>query len=161
MMLVLFALWMLLEGQWTWEIVITGIVLSGLIYLFCWKFLDYSPRREWMLVRRLPRALAYLAWLVGQIFLSGFATMRCVWSRREISPRLISFRTRLKTETGKVLLAQSITLTPGTFTADQRDDRFLIHALTGDFARGLEEAEMEKRILRLEGASPGAGKKPR
>ena len=40
MVLALFGLWMLLEGRWTVEIVVTGIVLSALIWLFCWKFLD-------------------------------------------------------------------------------------------------------------------------
>ena len=75
MALALFGLWMLLEGRWTVETVLTGIVLSTLVYLFCWKFLDYSPRREWEFIRRLPRAVGYLAWLIGQIFIAGFRTM--------------------------------------------------------------------------------------
>ena len=49
-----------------------------------------------------------------------------------------------------MILGNSITMTPGTITVDVRDDLFLVHCLDEDFARGLEDSEMEKRILRLE-----------
>ena len=150
MALALFALWMLLEGRWTLEIVLTGIVLSALIYLFCWKFLDYSPRREWAVIRRIPRAVAYLFWLIGQIFVAGFITMSRIWSGREVKPHLVSFRTALRSDAAKVLLSQSITLTPGTLTVDQQDGRFLVHALDDAFTEGLQDSEMEKRIAKLE-----------
>ena len=150
MALALFALWMLLEGRWTVEIVLTGIVLSTLIYLFCWKFLDYSPRREWAVIRRIPRAVGYLFWLIGQIFVSGFMTISRIWSGREVRPHLVSFRTALRSDAAKVLLSQSITLTPGTLTVDQRDGRFLVHALDDAFTEGLRDSEMEKRIAKLE-----------
>ena len=155
MALVLFAIWLLLEGQWTAEIALTGIAVSALVWVFCWKFLDYSPRREWEVVRRLPRLAVYFCWLTGRIFAAGFATIRRIWSRREVSPHLAGFSSSLKTETGRVLLAQSITLTPGTLTVRVRDGRFLVHALDDEFAEGLGNSEMEKRILRLE--TPGKG----
>ena len=123
MALALFGLWMLLEGRWTVEIVLTGIVLSTLIYLF---------------------------WLIGQIFIAGFMTMSRIWSGREVTPHLVSFRTGLRTDPGKVLLSQSITLTPGTLTVDQRDGRFLVHALDDAYTEGLQDSEMEKRIRKLE-----------
>lgn len=150
MALALFALWMLLEGRWTVEIVLTGIVLSTLVYLFCWKFLDYSPRREWAVIRRIPRAVGYLFWLIGQIFVSGFMTISRIWSGREVRPHLVSFRSALRTDPGRVLLSQSITLTPGTLTVDQRNGRFLVHALDDAYTEGLQDSEMEKRILELE-----------
>lgn len=150
MALALFGLWMLLEGRWTVETVLTGIVLSVLVYLFCWKFLDYSPRREWAVIRRLPRAVGYLFWLIGQIFVSGFMTISRIWSGREVRPHLVSFRSALRTDPGRVLLSQSITLTPGTLTVDQRDGRFLVHALDDAYTEGLQDSEMEKRILELE-----------
>ena len=150
MALALFALWMLLEGRWTVETVLTGIVLSTLVYLFCWKFLDYSPRREWAVIRRFPRAVGYLFWLIGQIFVSGFMTISRIWSGREVRPHLVSFRSALRTDPGRVLLSQSITLTPGTLTVDQRNGRFLVHALDDAYTEGLQDSEMEKRILELE-----------
>lgn len=150
MALALFGLWMLLEGRWTVETMLTGIVLSTLVYLFCWKFLDYSPRREWAVIRRIPRAVGYLFWLIGQIFVSGFMTISRIWSGREVRPHLVSFRSALRTDPGRVLLSHSITLTPGTLTVDQRNGRFLVHALDDAYTEGLQDSEMEKRILELE-----------
>ena len=64
--------------------------------------------------------------------------------------RLKLRKTRLPRVYWKVLLGNSITLTPGTITVDVREDRFLVHCLDSDFARGLTDSAMEKRILRLE-----------
>ena len=151
MFFVLFAFWLLLNGQWTVEIALVGCAVCGLVYLFMWKFMGYSPKKEWRLVRRLPALAGYVLWLIGQIFSSAAATIRLIWSPRLIAePRLVAFRSRLRTKKGRVLLANSITLTPGTITADQREDRFLVHCLDSDFARGLTDSAMEKRILRLE-----------
>ena len=151
MFVLLFAFWLILNGQWTAEIAVTGLVICGLLYAFLCAFMDYSPRREWALVRRLPRAVAYMAYLVGEVFKSGIATIRLIWSPRlVVQPEITSFHTRLKTGSGKVILGNSITMTPGTITVDVRDDLFLVHCLDEDFAQGLEGSEMEKRIMRLE-----------
>ena len=151
MFFVLFAFWLLLNGRWTAEIALTGAAVCGLVYLFLWKYLGYSPRKEWQAARRLPGLAVYALWLVGQIFASAAATIRLIWSPRLIAePRLVAFRSRLKTRAGRTLLANSITLTPGTITADQTGDRFLVHCLDSDFAEGLADSEMEKRILRIE-----------
>ena len=158
MFFVLFAFWLLLNGRWTLEIGLTGLVLSGLIYLFLWKFMDYSPRREWAMARRLPGLLAYFCFLLGEIFRAAFATIRLIWSPRRVAqPRLTSFRTPLRTRKGKVLLGNSITLTPGTITVDVREDRFLVHCLDSDFAEGLSDSAMQRRIRKLEGGGRSHG----
>ena len=54
MFFVLFAFWLLLNGRWTAEIALTGAAVCGLVYLFLWKYLGYSPRKEWQAARRLP-----------------------------------------------------------------------------------------------------------
>lgn len=157
MFFVLFAFWVLLNGQWTTEIAVVGVVLSALLYLFIWKFLDYSPRKEAQLLLKLPRAIGYFGFLVKEIVSSALATIRLIWSPRLLTePRLTSFQTKLKTEPGKVILANSITMTPGTITVDIRDDRLLVHCLDESFSEGLENSEMEKRILRLEGGGKHA-----
>ncbi len=151
MIAVLFAFWLLLNGRWTFEIGAVGLVLSALIDLFVWRFMGYSARRSLAYLRRLPRAAAYAVWLVGAVICAACATIRLIWSPSLIAePRLASFHTRLRTRTGKVMLANSITLTPGTITVDIRDDAFLVHCLDTDFAGGLENSEMEHRILTVE-----------
>lgn len=152
MFFLLFAFWLLLNGQWTGEIAVVGLVLSGLIYLFSWKFMGYSPRVEARLLRRLPRAVGYGAYLVGEILKSAWATILLVWSPKlETQPQLKGFDSQLKTTAGKVVLANSITMTPGTITVDVRDGHYLVHCLDESFGEGLEGSEMEKRVSRLEG----------
>lgn len=152
MFFLLFGFWVLLNGQWTTEIAVIGVVLSALIGWFAWKFMDYSPRKEWALLMRLPRALAYMAFLISEIVKSCLATIRLIWSPKlETQPQLVSFHTKLKGNYAKVLLANSITITPGTITVDMQGDKLLVHCLDEDFARGLENSAMEKRLARMEG----------
>lgn len=153
MLFLLFAFWIILNGRWTTEIAITGGVISALLYLFICKFMDYSPRKEWSCIRRMPGIVGYFIFLVGEIFVSAWATIRLIWSPKEVvQPELTSFRTKLRTDPGKVVLANSITMTPGTITVDIRDDQMLVHCLDESMAEGLENSEMEKRIIKLEGS---------
>jgi multicomponent Na+:H+ antiporter subunit E len=54
------------------------------------------------------------------------------------------------TAAGKVLYANSITLTPGTITLDVQGSTILVHALTEASAQGVENGEMDRRVSRLE-----------
>ena len=69
---------------------------------------------------------------------------------------MTSFRTRLRTDAGKVVLANSITLTPGTITVDVEDDVFLVHCLDDSFAPEVEQFDMETRVMRVEGGHEDA-----
>ncbi len=152
MYLLLFGFWVLLMGAWTLEIALTGLVVAGLVYAFCCAFMGYSPRKEWAVAKRLGRIIGYFAYLVGEIFKSAFAVIRLIWSPRLVTePKLSSFHTRLRTPAGKVVLANSITMTPGTITVDVRGDKFLIHCLDADFDVGQEGFEMEQRVMKVEG----------
>ncbi len=151
MYLVLFAFWLLLNGRWTVEIAVTGAVVCALLYALMAAFMGYSPRKEWRLLIRLPRIVGYFFYLVGQVVMSAFATIRLIWSPHlVVQPRISSFHTRLRTEAGKVVLANSITMTPGTITVDVEGDKFLIHCLDESFDVGQEGFEMEKRVMAVE-----------
>ena len=157
MFLLLFAFWVLLMGAWTTEIAVVGLVVSGLVYAFSCAFMGYSPKKEWSIAKRLGRIVRYFAYLVGEIFKSAWAVIKLVWSPKLVAePKLTSFRTRLKTDAGKVVLANSITMTPGTITVDIRGDKFLIHCLDAGFDMGQEGFEMEERVMQVEGGSHDA-----
>ncbi|MGN1021210.1 MAG: Na+/H+ antiporter subunit E [Aristaeellaceae bacterium] len=152
MFFILFGLWLLLNGQWTSEIAIVGVVICGLLYAFLCAFMGYSPRREWAIFRRIPRIAGYGVYLVKEVIKAACATIRLIWSPRLVAePEVTSFRTRLRTEAGKVVLANSITMTPGTITVDVRDDLFLIHCLDNTFDVGQSGFAMEDRVMKLEG----------
>ena len=155
MYLLLFGFWVLLNGKWNAEIAIVGAIVCAALYAFMAAFMGYSPRKEWQLVKRIPRIIGYFFYLVKEICISSWETMKLIWSpEKEIEPRVTSFHTRLHTEAGKVVLANSITMTPGTITVDVQDDLFLIHCLDESFDMGAEGFEMENRIARVEGKAP-------
>ncbi len=152
MLLILFALWLLLNGRWTTEIAVTGAVLSAGIYLFSCAFLGFSMKKEWQMARRVPRFISYLFFLLGEIVKAATRTMRLIWRPDlETEPVLKAFPSKLKTRTGKVMLSQSITLTPGTITVDYMGSEFLVHCLDTEFAEGLDGSRMEGRIREMEG----------
>lgn len=157
MFFLLYGFWVLLMGAWTTEIAIVGLVVCGLVYAFSCAFMGYSPRKEWAIAKRMGRILGYFVYLVGEIFKSAWAVIKLIWSPKLVTePKLASFHTRVRTQAGKVVLANSITMTPGTITVDIRGDKFLIHCLDAEFDVGQEGFDMEERVMKVEGGSHDA-----
>jgi len=151
MYLILFGLWLVFNGKWTAEIALLGAVVCAAVYWFTCRFIGLSPKKELAYIRKAPKAFAYLWVLLREIFKANWQVLRLIWSPRlEVEPELHTFRTRLKTDMGKAVLANSITLTPGTITVHVREDLFMVHCLDKDMAEGLENSEFEKRVLELE-----------
>jgi multicomponent Na+:H+ antiporter subunit E len=69
-----------------------------------------------------------------------------------IEPRMMRVRASQRTALGKVIYANSITLTPGTVTVDfdEADSTILVHALTETAHQGLLTGEMDRRVRALE-----------
>ena len=79
-------------------------------------------------VKRLGFLLIYLAVLAWEIAKANLdVAYRVVHPKMPIKPGIVIIRTGLKSDIAKMILANSITLTPGTFTLDVIDDRLLIH----------------------------------
>jgi multicomponent Na+:H+ antiporter subunit E len=66
-----------------------------------------------------------------------------------INPQLIRFKVKIKKDISKVTYANSITLTPGTITADIKGDEFYVHALSQPVADDLLTGEMERRVAHV------------
>ena len=151
MFLILFGLWVVFNGKWTTEIALLGVAVSGLIYAFTCAFIGLSPRKELRYLRNAGRGLAYLWLLLREIFKANWQVLRLIWSPRlEVEPELHTFHTKVKSDFGKAILANSITLTPGTITVHVRDDLFMVHCLDRELADGLEDSEFEQRLEKME-----------
>lgn len=74
--LVLFALWLLLNGRVTLELILIGAAVSGAVWLFYYRTLGYWPQRERVLLRRLPRYAHYTAALAAEIFKANLTVAR-------------------------------------------------------------------------------------
>ena len=98
---------------------------------------------------RVMRSLPYAAWLLGQIVKSNIAVIaRVLGPRQAIDPAMVTVKTKARTELGKALFANSITLTPGTVTVDVDGDELKVHALVRESAAPASFESMDRRAVR-------------
>jgi multicomponent Na+:H+ antiporter subunit E len=77
---------------------------------------------------RFAQLLIYLLWLIGQIIRANLSVIVRVLGGG-IDPAIVRIRTNARTDLGKALFANAITLTPGTVTVDVNGDKVVVHAL--------------------------------
>jgi multicomponent Na+:H+ antiporter subunit E len=72
--------------------------------------------------------VGYLGVFLGELILANLNVLRLVLTPRlDIHPGIVEIRTRLKSPIGRLALANSITLTPGTLVVDIRGDSLFVH----------------------------------
>ena len=76
---------------------------------------------------------------------------RIIDPKLPISPTLITLKPSQRGDLGRVIYANSITLTPGTVTTNLSGDTLEVHALTQEAADSLRKGDMDRRVARLEG----------
>lgn len=151
MFIFLFALWIVLNGRVTVEIVLLGLLFAAAIFAFLCTFLGYSPQKEKKLLVLLPLLLRYLGVLIAEIVRSTFTACRFILkSELTNEPLLCIFRTPLKSEMACAALANSITLTPGTITVSIDDGVFTVHCLDKSMAQGLSDSRFVSLLQRME-----------
>lgn len=95
---------------------------------------------------RVPQMLLYAPWLLVEIVKANIVVIgRVLGPRHAIDPAIVRLRTRARTDLGRALFANSITLTPGTVTVDVQGDRVLVHALVRDKAGVASFEPMDRR----------------
>jgi len=121
------------------------------MYAFVCKFMDYSPKRDWIVFKKTGYILQYIGILIVEIVKANMSVVKLILSSKyEPEPVIIRFKTDLKTKTAKVVLANSITLTPGTITASLEEDEFIVHCLDKAFAEGMDSSIFVKLLKRME-----------
>jgi multicomponent Na+:H+ antiporter subunit E len=96
--------------------------------------------------------LLYIPWLAWEILKANLDVARRIVSTGTltIAPRIIRVKTAQSSDLGRVVYANSITLTPGTISIDVADGEILIHALHAKAAQGVEEGSMNRKCAALE-----------
>ena len=151
MYVLLFCFWLLLNGNVTLEIVLLGLAVTALMALLEYTLFGYTPKTEGMLLRKAPVFCAYIPVLLWEILKAGWAVSKVVLFRRyKVTPTLVTFRTDLKTEFGRFLLANSITLTPGTITVQVKGDRLTVHCLDKSMLDTSDDGVFQRWIRKLE-----------
>ena len=151
-MYVLFLLaWIIFNGNITLEILIFGVVIAAVMLAFMCKFMDYSLKKELNVYKKSIWFFMYVVLLIREIIKANLAIIpKILTIEEEMDPIIVKFRTSLKSDFTKMLLANSITLTPGTITVSLEEDEYTIHCLDTSLAEGLENSEFEKMLKKLD-----------
>ncbi len=148
----LFAFWLALSGHYTPMLIGIGLACSILCVLAAKRVgaLDEEAHPTHLFVP----ALTYFPWLTWEIAKSTWSVTKIILHPKlPISPTMTVVKASQRTSVGIVTYANSITLTPGTITAQLKGDHLTVHALVRDAADELERGGMDQRVSQFESAS--------
>jgi len=150
----LYAGWLLFTVNVSLMSLLIGVFFSlALAVLTYGVFIAEKEAGRRFLLPRLHYVVMYAAFLIFQIYVSSFKVVVKVITGN-INPRMVHFRTRLRYDLARVLLANSITLTPGTLTVDLDDDHLIVHWLDAKtthshHAAALIKGRLERWLARI------------
>jgi multicomponent Na+:H+ antiporter subunit E len=148
--LVFAAVWLLWSGHYTPLLLFFGAVSCILVLVLAGRigFFDVEAY-AFHLASRLP---GYWSWLLKEIAKANLTVAKIVLHPRlPASPTVVSVDASSLSPLGQAILANSITLTPGTVSIDVDRGVIEVHCLTRESATELKEGEMLRRVARLDG----------
>ncbi len=148
---ILFFGWVLLSGRFDRFHLGMGVI-SCLIISFYSSDLFFSSTHLKKIPMQWLRFLVYIPWLLYQVFIANIHVMYLVFHPRMmdlIDPKIIKFKSQLKSDMSLTTFANSITLTPGTITVYVTDyGEFEVHVIDRHSGEALP-GEMETRIAKI------------
>jgi multicomponent Na+:H+ antiporter subunit E len=139
--------WISFTGNLDPQSLLLGAIFSLVIALITYDY--FVDETEVFLKDIVPRPdiiLLYLVILIIKVYIASVDVAYRVLTMK-INPGEIRIRTRLKSELARVLLANSITITPGTLTIDLRDDYLYVHWLESKGTSTLYAGELIKGVF--------------
>ena len=125
--LTLMLIWLIANGTLAPDTVIAGAVISAVIALLFAAFSQVYSVIRWS-PRVIYNYLLYLGVFLYELVKANLNVMRYVYSPHiDIHPGIVEIKTSLRSPMGRLALANSITLTPGTLVVDMRGDSLFIH----------------------------------
>ena len=97
MYIIFFLIWVIFNGQLTVEITAFGLVVSGVMYAFICKFMDYKPGTDAMIAKKIFCFLHYIGVLLKEIIKANYIVIKKLTSSRyEIEPAVVRFKADLQ-----------------------------------------------------------------
>ena len=147
----LFVLWLILNGRVTAEVCLVGAAVTAGTYAFCVKVLGYRGGGEKGFWKRLWRYGRYAAVLLGEILKANFAVMKVILvPPHRYEAAIVRVKIPLRRNSSRVILANSITLTPGTVTVEQEGEDFLVLCLHKKDAWEIPGSRLVRLLRELE-----------
>ncbi len=125
--IVLFIIWLFLTSSLDVQELEVGFVMSLIVAAFSYELFTTNGLRN-LHPKRIAYAAAYIPYFLWAMIMANLdVAYRVLHPKRPINPGIVECKTVLKSDVGKLSLANSITLTPGTITLDVMGDRYFIH----------------------------------
>ncbi len=149
--LILFLFWVAVSGSLQWSQLVVGLAAAA--------FVTYFNRTMLITIKERPAVnLRTITWLVGYFFKLLFdiviANFQVAWlvlhPKMPIEPNMVKLEVDIEKIASRVLLANSITLTPGTLSVLTDEKKFLVHALTIKSGEALKSWPLIKRLKQME-----------
>ena len=148
--LAMLALWLGLSGMLEPLLITFGVGACVLVVVVALR-MDVVDHEGHPVHLHPTATLAYLGWLAVEIVKSNIDVARRILDPAlPIGPTLVRVPCAQRTDLGRVIFANSITLTPGTVSVDLDDTHVTVHALTVQGAEALAGGEMNGRVGALE-----------
>jgi len=141
--------WLLISDYNTILILSLGVASIALVLYIAHRMdvVDHESQPLHLTIK-LP---GFYAWLIKEIICANILVVKHIWlGNKTISPTLATLKANQKTDIGKVIYANSITLTPGTVSVALEGDQIRVHALLRESIKELEAGEMDRRVTELE-----------
>lgn len=149
--LLLMVFWIMITWKVDYQTLLVGLVGSYSLTRFN-RSLIIGPEDRFFITRETFRlSLRYLWMMLVAIFKANIDVAKIVLQKEmPISPGIVKFKSEIKKDFDKVILANSITLTPGTLTVDMVDDVYIVHCLTRENAEDVCHWNMGLELLQIE-----------
>jgi multicomponent Na+:H+ antiporter subunit E len=127
--LLLFAIWIGANSTVAVESLLVGALISGVL-AFAFTHRDGVWRDFRLAPAQVYHFLLYTGTFLVELIRANVNMLRHVYSPRiAIDPGLVEIKTGLKSPIGRLALANSIALTPGSLVIDVKDDTLSVHWL--------------------------------
>lgn len=147
---VYFIFWIILSEKLNFQVILIGLLVTGGISLYNKENKHYREKR-FLSFNKFYLGSYYVILLIKEIVLASFQVAKIVLSKElRISPRVVKFSTKLRSNLAKTILANSITLTPGTLTIEVIEDEFTVHCITKDQIDDVLNSKFEDLLLKIE-----------
>ena len=147
--IVLALFWLLNSGHYTYLILALGAVSISIV-VFITHRMDVVDHESQSINLSLT-APKFGIWLAKEIVVANLTVIKHIWlGNKSISPTVITVKASQKTDVGKVIYANSITLTPGTVALGLVGNKIMVHALIRENIEALESGDMDRRVSQLE-----------
>jgi multicomponent Na+:H+ antiporter subunit E len=158
----LLGLWLLISGHYDFFHISMGFFSALMVVLLNIRLRKYYFFEEelteararingtFTVQPRFLRVFFYIPWLIWQIVVASLQVAAVVLNpRMPIDPALVRFKTKFPNTSAKVILGNSITLTPGTITIRIKKDEFLVHALMDASSTGIVDGSLPGQVAKL------------